>query len=95
MPRGQTSRLIAIIDDNESMQESEGDLNESGGGPMLRISKGLPRIRFALQAACLMVESACRGCPVWSCRPSGKKSNATFPSSLLLLMVTLECVFKP
>jgi hypothetical protein len=30
MPRGQTSRLIAIIDDNESMQESEGDLNESG-----------------------------------------------------------------
>jgi two-component system response regulator FixJ len=31
MPGGQTSKLIAIIDDNESMQDSLNDLIESGG----------------------------------------------------------------
>jgi FixJ family two-component response regulator len=31
MPGGQRSKLIAIIDDNESMQDSLGDLIESGG----------------------------------------------------------------
>ncbi|HXM08710.1 MAG TPA: response regulator [Terriglobales bacterium] len=30
MPGGQTSKLIAIIDDNESMQDSLNDLIESG-----------------------------------------------------------------
>lgn len=31
MPDGQTPKVIAIIDDNESMQDSLGDLIESGG----------------------------------------------------------------
>ena len=58
MQEGQTSKLIAIIDDNESMQDSLRDLIESAGlrGTMLRISQSVPRIRFASQAACLIVD---------------------------------------
>jgi len=46
---GQMSKLIAIIDDDESMQDSPPGLNRVGwtGGAVLWIGGRLPRIRFA------------------------------------------------
>jgi len=58
MPGRQTSKLIVIVDDNESMQDSLGDLIESGGfeaqcfgSAQAFLESGLHR-----KAACLIVD---------------------------------------
>jgi FixJ family two-component response regulator len=58
MPEGQTSKLIAIVDDNESMQDSLGDLIESGGFEAICFgsAKALLESDFRSAAACLILD---------------------------------------
>ena len=58
MPGGQTSKLIAIIDDNESMQDSLGDLIESGGfeAQCFGSAKAFLESDLHRRAACLIVD---------------------------------------
>ena len=53
-----TSKLIAIIDDNESMQDSLGDLIESGGFEAQRFGSAKAFLESDLhsRAACLIVD---------------------------------------
>jgi len=55
---GSTSKLIAIIDDNESMQDSLGDLIESGGFEAQRFGSAKAFLESDLhsRAACLIVD---------------------------------------
>jgi len=55
---GQTSKLIAIIDDNESMQDSLGDLIESGGfeAQCFGSAKAFLESDLHRRAACLIVD---------------------------------------
>jgi two-component system, LuxR family, response regulator FixJ len=56
--RGHTSNLIAIIDDNESMQDSLGDLIESGGleAQCFGSAKAFLESDLHRRAACLIVD---------------------------------------
>ena len=58
MPGGQASKVIAIIDDNESMQDSLSDLVESGGfeGQCFGSAKAFLESDLARNAACLIVD---------------------------------------
>jgi two-component system, LuxR family, response regulator FixJ len=58
MPRGQTSKLIAIIDDNESMQDSLSDLIEAGGfeAQCFGSAKAFLESDLHRKAACLIVD---------------------------------------
>jgi FixJ family two-component response regulator len=58
MPGGQTSKLIAIIDDNESMQDSLCDLIESGGFEVQCFGSAKAFLESDLhgRAACLIVD---------------------------------------
>jgi FixJ family two-component response regulator len=55
---GHTSKLIAIIDDNESMQDSLGDLIESGGfeAQCFGSAKAFLESGLHSRAACLIVD---------------------------------------
>ena len=58
MQGGQTSKLIAIIDDNESMQDSLSDLVESGGfeAQCFGSAKAFLESDRSRDAACLIVD---------------------------------------
>jgi two-component system response regulator FixJ len=58
MAGGHTSKLIAIIDDNESMQDSLGDLIESGGFEARSFGSAKAFLESDLhsRAACLIVD---------------------------------------
>jgi FixJ family two-component response regulator len=58
MPGGQTSKMIAIIDDNESMQDSLRDLIESGGfeAQCFGSAKAFLESDLYGRAACLIVD---------------------------------------
>ena len=58
MAGGRTSKLIAIIDDNESMQDSLGDLIESGGFEARSFGSAQAFLESDLhsRAACLIVD---------------------------------------
>jgi FixJ family two-component response regulator len=58
MPGGQTSKLIAIIDDHESMQDSLGDRVESGGfeAQCFGSAKAFLESDLSRNAACLIVD---------------------------------------
>jgi two-component system response regulator FixJ len=58
MLEGQTSRLIAIIDDNDSMTDSLGDLIESGGFEVRCFGSAIAFLESDLhsRAACLIVD---------------------------------------
>jgi FixJ family two-component response regulator len=58
IPGGQTSKLIAIIDDNESMQDSLRDLIESGGfeAQCFGSAKAFLESDLRWRAACLIVD---------------------------------------
>src|ERR1700721_3393026 len=58
MPGGQTSKLIAIVDDNESMQDSLSDLIESGGfeAQCFGSAKAFLESDSHGRAACLIVD---------------------------------------
>jgi FixJ family two-component response regulator len=57
-PGGQTSKLIAIIDDNEAMQDSLRDLIESGGfeAECFGSAKAFLESGLLRKAACLIVD---------------------------------------
>ena len=55
MPGGQT-KVIAIIDDNESMQDSLGDLIESGGFEAQCFGSAKAFLESDRRAACLIVD---------------------------------------
>ena len=58
MPEGQTSKVIAIVDDNESIQESLCDLIESGGFEARCFGSAKAFLESDLHgsAACLIVD---------------------------------------
>jgi FixJ family two-component response regulator len=58
MRDGRTSKVIAIIDDNEFMRDSLGDLIESGGGAALCFGSAKAFLDSDLRsrAACLIVD---------------------------------------
>jgi FixJ family two-component response regulator len=58
MPGGKTSKLIAIVDDNESMQDSLCDLIESGGfeAQCFGSAKAFLESDLSRNAACLIVD---------------------------------------
>jgi FixJ family two-component response regulator len=58
MPEGQTPKLIAIIDDNESMQDSVRDLIEAGGfeARCFGSARAFLESDLHFRAACLIVD---------------------------------------
>jgi two-component system response regulator FixJ len=58
MPEDQTSKMIAIVDDNESMQDSLRDLIESGGfeAQCFESAKAFLESDLHRRAACLIVD---------------------------------------
>ena len=98
MPLDRTSKLIAIIDDDEAMQDSLRDLLEAAGLTARCFGSAEEFLKSDLhgKAACLIVDIRMPKMSGLELQATLKERGIpTFRSSLLRLMETHGCVFKP
>ena len=97
MPGKQRSKLIAVVDDNESMQDSLGDLIESGGFEAKSFGSAKAFLDSDLHrtAACLIVDIRMPKMSGLELQARLKNRNAPFPSSLLRHLTMPRYGLKP